>query len=161
RLRKELREIRASLDYLRRLADGLHLLAMGPGDGDDATVTEIARWWEDVEPLMLRGARRRGALTASIPAGLPPVGVSSHRLTQAVFNLVVNAADAIAPEGHIWLTVGLSEAGLIEICVRDDGPGMTEEVRRRALDPFFTTKKRGLGTGLGLSLVHAVARAAG
>src|SRR5690606_18209917 len=47
------------------------------------------------------------------------------------------------------------------IAVRDDGVGMTEAVRKRAIEPFFTTKKRGLGTGLGLSLAQAVAGAAG
>jgi PAS domain S-box-containing protein len=175
RLRKELREIRAALEYLRRLADGLHLLAMDPDrageEGKGESPLNLASWWEEAEPLMRRGAGRRDALNASIPDDLAPVTISSHRLTQAIFNLVVNAADAIDASGHIWLTARAvdpgagpdagPDAGKVAICVRDDGCGMTEEVRRRALDPFFTTRKRGLGTGLGLSLAHAVARGAG
>lgn len=47
-----------------------------------------------------------------------------------------------------------SEAGHVEISVSDDGPGMSDEVRRRALDPFFTTKDTNSGTGLGLSMVY-------
>ncbi|MGH7163779.1 MAG: ATP-binding protein, partial [Planctomycetota bacterium] len=54
-----------------------------------------------------------------------------------------------------------AEGRFVQVGVTDNGPGMTPEVRRHALDPFYTTKKRGLSTGLGLSLVHGVAKAAG
>jgi hypothetical protein len=50
---------------------------------------------------------------------------------------------------------------LAHVGVTDNGRGMTDEVRRHALDPFFTTKKRGLGTGLGLPLVRGVVQSAG
>ena len=50
---------------------------------------------------------------------------------------------------------------VVQMGVTDDGEGMTADVRKHALDPFFTTKKRGLGTGLGLSLVRGVAQSAG
>ena len=49
----------------------------------------------------------------------------------------------------------------MRLSVSDNGAGMTEEVRRRALEMFFTTKPRGLGTGLGLPLVRKVAEGAG
>jgi hypothetical protein len=49
----------------------------------------------------------------------------------------------------------------VRLSIIDDGPGMSAEVKARALEPFFTTKTRSLSTGLGLSMVHGLARSAG
>jgi hypothetical protein len=93
------------------------------------------------------------------------VNVPPHRLTQAVLNLVVNAGEAISDAGSVRIWARAVNPGSlgqqVQLGVTDTGEGMTPEVRSRALDPFFTTKKRGIGTGLGLSLVHGVMVAAG
>jgi signal transduction histidine kinase len=84
-------------------------------------------------------------------------------LNQAILNLVVNAAHAIADrqraEGHEdtgVITVSTSATDeFVEIRVRDTGVGIPEEIRHRIFDPFFTTKDVGRGTGQGLTFVHA------
>jgi len=100
----------------------------------------------------------------------PPPGLAARmdrpQIVTAILNLVANARDAIAASdrsGTIRVSAGLSaEAeGRVEIVVADDGPGMTAEVRARALDPFFTTKGATRGTGLGLSMVYGAARRCG
>jgi hypothetical protein len=102
---------------------------------------------------------------SDLPADLPPVNVPPHRLTQAVLNLVVNAGEAIAGEGLVKVVARTLHPGAlgqqVQLSVSDNGEGMPPEVRSRALDPFFTTKKRGIGTGLGLSLVQGVMVSAG
>jgi PAS domain S-box-containing protein len=154
--------VRKSVQYLQQLADGLHLLALDPQADLPAESTDLAEWWEQVGPLLARGLPRHVRLATSWPRQLPRVAVPAHRLTQAALNLVVNAGEAVGPEGavRVWAEAFDHGAG-VRLGVTDNGHGMRPEVKRRALDPFFTTKKRGLGTGLGLSLVQAVARSAG
>ncbi|MCB4457875.1 ATP-binding protein [Leisingera sp. McT4-56] len=104
------------------------------------------------------------------------VRVDPPELDGAVINLVINARDAQPDGGRIDIRtadVSLDEAAAsrypdgrpgeyVRLSVSDRGTGMTEDVRKRALEPFFTTKGSGLGTGLGLaSVAAAAARAEG
>jgi len=91
----------------------------------------------------------------------------------ALVNLCVNARNAMPSGGTLTITTGLamldpdgmpaSATGrpFITIAVADDGPGMTEEVRARAFEPFFTTGQQRGGSGLGLSMVHGFVKRAG
>ncbi len=86
---------------------------------------------------------------------LPPVECSATEIVQVLFNLVRNAAQAIAKQpdrnGIGRITIRLQQEGeWALIVVQDNGPGMDNETRRRAFEPFFTTKPPGEGTGLGL-----------
>jgi signal transduction histidine kinase len=80
---------------------------------------------------------------------------------QAILNLLLNAADAIAGEGEVSLTFGPppenSEATQFHLAVVDSGPGIPANVLDRIFNPFFTTKET--GTGLGLAIVHRVIEA--
>lgn len=162
-VREECLAIRRSVDYLQQLTDGLRLLALDPSDSEASSAsTDVSDWWDQVGVLMRRALPRHARLETRIPLDLPPAGVAPHRLTQAVLNLLSNAGAAIGREGHVRLEARATEGdAAVRLSVADDGCGMSDEVRRRALDPFFTTRKRGLGTGLGLSLVNAVTQTAG
>lgn len=77
------------------------------------------------------------------------------QLELALLNLAVNARDAMPQGGTIELTSAVSEdAQWVVIRLRDNGTGMPPEVLARAAEPFYTTKERGKGTGLGLAQVH-------
>jgi signal transduction histidine kinase len=85
----------------------------------------------------------------------------------AILNLAANARDAM-PQGGTLIIFTARCAGeadgagdAIAVAVSDDGSGMPEEVRQRALEPFFTTKGPGRGTGLGLASVYGFATQAG
>jgi two-component system sensor histidine kinase RegB len=83
-------------------------------------------------------------------------------ISQALRNLLSNAFDASGPSGHVRLDVSESAArGELSFSVSDDGPGMSESVLSRATEPFFTTKARGHGMGLGLFLAQSVAEQMG
>jgi signal transduction histidine kinase len=78
-------------------------------------------------------------------------------LVHVLWNLVINARQAIRGEGRIAVRCGVSE-GEVLVEVADTGCGMPDDVRRRVFDPYFTTKPPGQGTGLGLTAVDRFVR---
>lgn len=159
---EEVETIQQSAEYMSRLSSGLRLLAVDPQSaGRSQGGTELAEWWEQTSALM-RNLPPRGV---ELKADIAPAraGITAAGLTQAVFNLVQNAAEAIRHSGKGTRILVKARAGesTVIIHVQDDGPGMSEEVRQRCLDPFYTTKTRGLSTGLGLALVVGIVSKAG
>jgi two-component system cell cycle sensor histidine kinase/response regulator CckA len=80
------------------------------------------------------------------------------QIEQVLVNLVSNAKDAMGDGGGCRIEVGKlnSEPGWVRLAVADDGIGMDDAVQQRAIEPFFTTKPRGKGTGLGLASAHGI-----
>ena len=78
------------------------------------------------------------------------------QLHQIFHNIFLNAAQAMHGAGSIWVKTTLLPH-LIEIAIRDTGPGLTPDVRTKVFEPFFTTKPSGEGTGLGLAISHEIA----
>ncbi len=96
-------------------------------------------------------------IEVAFPSAPARVLGDSDALQQMVVNLLVNARDAMGRGGTI--TLSARRAGdRVEVSVGDEGIGMAPEVQARIFEPFFTTKPSGSGTGLGLSLVHAIVR---
>lgn len=148
------------------------LLAFSKGASSEPRRTDITRMLGETEPLLRRLLGKRIALQLRIDPATPKVWIDPSQLTQVVLNLVVNARDSILDTGEVSLrlrTLASSEsrpngapAGhwvLLEVA--DTGIGMPDEIRKRVFEPYFTTKKQSHGTGLGLSVVQGVVRAAG
>ena len=96
-----------------------------------------------------------------LAADLPTVLGIESEIREALVNLVLNAADAMPKGGIVTLRTKLlpaaQGAGYVEVSVADTGIGMNDEVRRRCMEPFFTTKGE-RGSGLGLASVYGVVR---
>lgn len=129
----------------------------------------------DVSPLI----RGMGELIAStlgpsvaihfdLPVDLPPATADANQLEMALLNLAVNARDAMPNGGSLTIAASCEPAHVgnqtelypgeyIRISVVDTGNGMDEATLARAIEPFFSTKGIGQGTGLGLSMVHGLA----
>jgi two-component system, NtrC family, sensor kinase len=103
----------------------------------------------------LRG--RRIDLSRRTGGPLPPVHGNRGRLQQVVMNLLLNAADAM-PEGGSLTVSTLASEGRVRIEISDTGIGIAPEHLEKIYDPFFTTKPRGHGTGLGLSVSYGIVK---
>jgi signal transduction histidine kinase len=162
-VRQHVAAVQTSVTYLQQLADGLHYLSLDPEkEAPEPAATDLKTWWSQTGSLLTKAVPKHVKFTVSIPNGLPQVGLSAHSLTQVVLNLVVNAGEAIPVnrkrrQGHVRIWAETTESGeQVRLAVNDNGRGMSEEVQRSAFSMFYTTKPRGMGTGLGLSLVARV-----
>ena len=86
---------------------------------------------------------------------VPDVLCVPAELNQVFINLMMNAIDALAPGGNLWLTLA-REGDEVRVDVRDDGAGIAAELLPRIFEPFVTTKAAGRGTGLGLAISRAI-----
>ena len=88
---------------------------------------------------------------------VPQVHGNLQELQQVVFNLAINAQQAMADGGQVKISTTRSNGEAV-IEVADDGPGIPDEVQKHLFEPFFTTKPPGEGTGLGLSICYGIVR---
>jgi PAS domain S-box-containing protein len=103
-------------------------------------------------------------VSVDVPAELPAVLVDPNQMELALLNLAVNARDAMPQGGTLWIAArvdggaaGVRAGEYVRFAVTDTGCGMDSATLARAVEPFFSTKEVGRGTGLGLSMVHGLA----
>ncbi len=133
---------------------------------------------ELLEPIAIR---RQVRLASRIPGPLPPLLADADQLQQVLLNLVTNALDATPGGGQVRLTAAVDESGpipsagddrprisrgrspqpCVTLCVDDTGCGIPSERLEKIFEPFFSTKERGGGTGLGMPIVEDIVRAHG
>lgn len=151
------------------------LLAFARRQSLDSQALDVNALVQSIEDMLRRTLGEQAALSLSLEPDLWPARADANQLESAILNLAINARDAMPGGGQIAVsTRNLSLAApralwdevapagdYVVIAVRDTGEGMTAEVLSRVLDPFFTTKPIGQGTGLGLSMVYGFVRQSG
>lgn len=94
-------------------------------------------------------------LSRNLLAGLPEITADRAQLLQVLTNLIVNSIQAMPKGGRLTITTA-QDGGHVLLTVEDTGIGMSDEVKEKIFNPFFTTKDIDEGTGLGLSVVHGI-----
>ncbi len=128
----------------------------------------------DMRELMARTLGEAVEIDLAFGPGLWPVFADPGQVENALLNLALNARDAMDGAGKLSIDVNnvhldqdyaarneVQAGDYVVLAVSDTGHGMSEEVLRRAVDPFFTTKASGKGSGLGLSMIYGFARQSG
>ncbi|WP_460419034.1 ATP-binding protein [Pseudomonas sp. microsymbiont 2] len=127
---------------------------------------------EEMRELIARSLGPTIAIQVQIDADLPGVLVDPHQLELALLNLVVNARDAMSDGGRLTIAAGLGDESSsrtlgphavqqVWLRVVDTGCGMSDEVLAHCVEPFYSTKGVGRGTGLGLPMVQGLALQSG
>jgi two-component system, NtrC family, nitrogen regulation sensor histidine kinase NtrY len=145
--------ISSSVETMRSLVDQFSALAEFP-----AAKPHPADLNNIVENSLALFAGRLGSirLRLDLAPGLPLVLADPEALKRALSNLIDNAAEAMQESllRELHLSTRLLPSGMVELCVADTGPGLTDEMRERLFLPYFSTKQR--GTGLGLSIAAKI-----
>ncbi|MEJ2046080.1 MAG: PAS-domain containing protein [Reinekea sp.] len=150
-----------TLKYLQR-AQGVsergkelvqRLLAFGRKQHLMLKELDVDQYILDMEDLLQYSVPLNVRLTISLQAQGKRLLIDASQLENALLNLVLNAADAIPGQGVIDVSTCIIDDE-VQISVKDNGLGIPESLQEKVLEPFFTTKAQGQGSGLGLSTVY-------
>lgn len=137
----------------------------------EKTYADVNQMIEECTQLINQSAHMADiGIVTELNSELPAVWMDADLVKQVIMNMLVNAQHAIGKDGTINVSTRLREAPpeagaqkagspMVEISIRDNGCGISEENLTRIFDPFFTTKGVGKGTGLGLSVSHGTIEA--
>ena len=127
-----------------------------------------------MEQILRRTIGEQIHLVINLSEGLPLIVADPGQIEQIILNLAINARDAMPSGGTLsidtsvreivedeYTSPGIPEGSYVSCRVSDNGIGMSAEVRDRAYEPFFTTKPRGEGSGLGLATVYGIVSQSG
>ena len=138
-------------------------------------VIDLRDTLSDLTHLLNRLVGERIALTLHHDPGLPPIRADRRQLEQVIMNLVVNARDAMADGGEIRIESSTRVLGdelhrdrakvpaghYVVVKVEDHGSGIAPDKLTKIFEPFYTTKRTGEGTGLGLSTAYGIVKQSG
>ncbi|MDA9401395.1 hybrid sensor histidine kinase/response regulator [Bradyrhizobium sp. CCBAU 45389] len=144
------------------------LLAFARRQPLQAVPVNISRLVAEMGDLISSTTGPQIQVTVDTPEGLPEAMADPNQVEMAILNLSVNARDAMPDGGKLCISAkarrverahesGLMPGTYVCISVADTGIGMDEDTLAHAVEPFFSTKGVGQGTGLGLSMVHGLA----
>ena len=153
-------------DRIARIVESL--LSFARQDEDERAITAIEDVLADSLTLTAAQLRKDGiAIMLDLPAGLPPVEIHTQKIQQVFVNLISNARYALnkkpdsGTNGGKQLrisaeTVDQGGGAWLRVVFHDTGIGIPAEVIDKIMNPFFSTKPKGMGTGLGLSISHGI-----
>ncbi len=141
------------------------------GDGQHRPV-DICEVMSEVSGILAHTLKNKVTLEVDVKAGLPEIMGDATEISQVIMNLAVNARDAMPSGGTLNITasrlslaaertyslVTLQPGNYLAVAVKDTGTGIPAGIRDHIFDPFFSTKERGQGTGLGLSTSLGIVR---
>lgn len=169
RLRKAMKGVGRGAEITRKL------LGFSRKNTEDLSVTKLNIFIDTIKDLIAKSLTASIQVKTHLAADLWNVTVDLGDLEDALLNVSLNAKDAMPHGGvltietsnktlddlYVRQNVGSRAGDFVVISISDTGEGMSESVRDKVLEPFFTTKETGKGTGLGLSIVYGFVQRSG
>jgi len=169
RIKKALKGTLRGADITRRL------LRFSRFQSPDTELTDANKIIRNMDELVAKSLTVSIELQTHFSEDLWPVNINPGDLEDTILNLSLNAKDAMPKGGSLIIETfnkvidydyvrynPESKVGdFVVISMSDNGSGMTEETKNKVLEPFFTTKEHGIGTGLGLSMVYGFVKRSG
>lgn len=154
-VREMIERISTEAQRLSQMTRGILSFSSHGGVGGDADVNLTVEFVLDF--LCYEASRRGVSLMRNLDHRLPAVRVDSNVLKQIVINITMNALQAMEPAGGSLL-VETRAPNSAEVCIfiADTGPGIAADALARIFEPYFTTKRPGEGTGLGLFVTRTL-----
>jgi PAS domain S-box-containing protein len=168
RVRDDVEQIRSSAERAAQLTH--QLLIFGRREKSQTETLDLNAIVGDVQALLARSIGEHIDLSVDLAIDLPAIQADRGKIEQILVNLAVNARDAMPQGGKLVVETGLftvldeptstllnlRPGHYAQLAVTDTGAGMDDDTIRHALEPFFTTKPKGEGTGLGLATVYGI-----
>jgi two-component system C4-dicarboxylate transport sensor histidine kinase DctB len=154
-----LRHLHSAMQQVRKATEIIsHLRTFGRVASVSREPVSVKQTIERALSLMQEQLRLRDiTLELDLCPGATVVIGNPIQLEQVLLNLLTNARDALADSARKAIVITCTmKSGLVEVAVRDTGPGIPPGLEQRIFDPFFTTKEVGAGTGLGLSITYGI-----
>jgi len=156
-IREMIADAREAADRVRNIVKDLKLFSRH--EDSHAASVDVRRVLDSSLRMAWNEIRHRARLEKSFE-DVPNVEGTESRLGQVFLNLIVNAAQAIAPgaaaTNRIRIGVRTDPSGRVVVEISDTGSGISPETMRHLFTPFYTTKPSGVGTGLGLAICHRI-----
>jgi len=135
------------------------LLYFAKKDLQEERLIDLNDLVREMSQLLSHITLKRVLLSLDLAEGLDQLRGDPGALSHALMNLCVNAMDAMPGGGTLRISTRTLDGGGLCLSVEDTGEGMNPEVLAKAMEPFFTTKPQGKGTGLGLAMVYGTMKA--
>lgn len=163
----ELGIINEEIDRVGQIVRGLKDFATSTSEALE--VLDINKLLNDILPIIDASILKPAAIRLNFDPdpSVPDIRTDKNSLKQVIINLTKNAAEAMSEGGNLHIStrfhadkmqnrpLGQSSQDTVNIFIRDDGPGIPEDIKQHLFEPFHTTQKEG-HSGLGLSIVHNI-----
>lgn len=173
-LPKEMAEWMGVVENSARKATQLvaKLLKFARKDVTEKTPINFNALVKDSLKMLSRLIDRSIVMEESLDSSIPPIEADANQLEQVIINLVINAKDAMPDGGNLYLKTklielkksslpvpdDLEEGKYIHFSVTDTGVGIPADEVDKIFDPFYTTKREGEGSGLGLAMIYGIVK---
>jgi len=137
------------------------LLDFSRTESSPSQAFDVAEALADARPMLRQLLPETIRLDIDVPPGAASALFDRDQFELALLNLAANARDAMPRGGTCTVTLAHDSDEWVAVSIQDTGEGMSEETKQRVFEPFFTTKPVGIGTGLGLSVVHGLVERSG